>query len=56
MMCVRCDQPIAKGQVMVVDVERPTGAGLTVYVHRILCKPLLVQTSPEPRPRRIRGR
>lgn len=54
MFCARCDKPLKEDQAERVDVDRPTGAGLTVYVHPYLCRKAQTQTSPASRPEPIR--
>lgn len=56
MFCARCDEPLREGQAQPVDVERPTGAGCTVYIHRGGCQAPPRQTAPASRPEPIRGR
>ena len=50
MVCVRCDKPI-EGEPKAIDVDRPTGAGGTVYVCPVLCRPAPRQTAPAGRGR-----
>ena len=54
MFCARCDKPVKDEDAVPVDVERPTGAGQTLYVHPYLCKKPPTQTSPASRERLIR--
>jgi hypothetical protein len=54
MFCARCDKPIKDGGAQAVDVDRPTGAGQTVYVHPYLCRKPKSQTSPASRPKPVR--
>ena len=54
MLCARCDKPIRDGTAEPVDVDRPTGAGQTLYVHAYLCRKPQTQTSPASRPEPIR--
>jgi hypothetical protein len=56
MFCARCDKPLKDRDAAPVDVARPTGAGLTLYVHRYLCRKPVSQTAPESRRRLVRGR
>lgn len=56
MFCARCGKPLKDEDATPVDVARPTGAGLTLYVHRYLCRKPVSQTAPEPYRGRIRGR
>lgn len=47
MMCDRCDQPILLVErYEVLDILRPTGAGVTVLLHAFLCQRPPTQTSP----------
>lgn len=54
MICARCDKPIPDGQAVPVDMPRPTGAGVTLHVHKRLCKKVLTQTAPASSRRLIR--
>lgn len=53
-ICARCDKRLMEDKAQVVDVERPTGAGQTLYVHPYLCRKPKTQTSPASRPKPIR--
>lgn len=47
MICARCSQPIRRDEEYErIDHPRPTGPGLTVYVHERRCHPARQQTSP----------
>jgi hypothetical protein len=47
MICGRCDEPILPGEeVEPYDISSPSGAGTTVYLHKVLCTPVPTQTAP----------
>ena len=46
MFCARCGHPLKEADAEPVDVDRPTGAGITLHVHRVLCTAPPHQTSP----------
>ncbi|WP_435279370.1 hypothetical protein [Streptomyces sp. 1222.5] len=46
MICARCSQPIRRDEERKqIDHPRPTGPGLTVYVHAERCQPAPQQTT-----------
>lgn len=53
MICDRCHAPILEGEAYeTVDIVRPTGAGLSVTLHKAPCKKLPHQSAPVSRDRR----
>lgn len=46
MYCQRCDKPLTADEAEMIDNAGATGAGGTITVCRILCKPTPRQTSP----------
>lgn len=46
-MCARCNESILPGErALPVDKLSPSGAGVTLHVHAVLCKRPPTQTSP----------
>ena len=51
MFCARCGKPLKEKDAEAVGVDRPTGPGITLYVHRTFCEPDPLTTPvswPEP--------
>ncbi|MGW2720870.1 hypothetical protein [Streptomyces sp. NPDC001492] len=47
MMCDRCSEPIQRGEPYEeIPIDRPTGAGVTVVLHKRLCARPESQTAP----------
>lgn len=47
MICERCGDPIEPGEAYeTVDIPRPTGAGVTVLLHKKPCVKALFQSAP----------
>ena len=46
MFCQRCDRPLTDDEAETIVTEGATGAGSTITVCRILCKPSPRQTAP----------
>lgn len=48
MMCARCDKPMKAAEARPYDIPGGSGAGGTVYVHKVLCAQPLVRRHPLP--------
>lgn len=57
MMCDRCSNPIGEGELYEeIPIDRPTGAGVTVVLHKELCKRPHANLDTSPEYRRVRSR
>ena len=44
--CQRCNKPLTDEDAQPIDNMRPTGAGSTVYICKVPCRPVPTQTAP----------
>jgi hypothetical protein len=45
-ICVRCDQPMRDNEAKAVPKMSPSGPGMTLYLHKVPCKPAPHQSAP----------
>ncbi|MET9965654.1 hypothetical protein ABZZ80_06935 [Streptomyces sp. NPDC006356] len=49
MFCSRCNKPLKANQAKAIDKLSTSGGGATIYVCKVLCKPVPTQTAPASR-------
>jgi hypothetical protein len=47
-ICASCDKPMRDAEAEAVPKTSPSGAGTTLYFHKVPCKPAPTQAAPLP--------